>query len=118
MIALDEPADEPLTEDEIDEALIEYSKPYAKCTLIDFRAVKGKVLRLVRLEQFTRREAIDTLRRKYVKLLAEYLRIEGTTYAGWIEHGPAQEWEEVLEAARDEAVWDRLVERGLAELRP
>lgn len=39
-----------------------------------------------------------------------YLRIKDTTYEAWLEHGPKGELDEVLEAARHDHVWDRLVE--------
>lgn len=55
--------------------------------------------------------AVKKLRTKYEKLTNAYLRAEGTTYAMWLELGPKAEWEEVLAATRDEAVWDRLLER-------
>jgi hypothetical protein len=121
MIALqDPPADRPrgLTEDELDALLLVHSRPFARAALIDFRAAKAKALGGVQRDQLTKRETLEVLRRRYNKLLAEYLRIHETTYAGWLEHGPTQEWEEVLAAAKDDAVWDRLVERGLAELCP
>jgi hypothetical protein len=103
--------------DQQESALLEYSKPFAHAALIDYRALKAKVLRLVQREQLDKRRAMDKLRRKYEKLRAEYLRITGTTYSAWREFGPTAEWDECVEAARHEAVWDRLVDRGLAELR-
>jgi hypothetical protein len=120
MIALDDPPAAPdgMTEDDLDALLLKHSRPFARAALIDFRAAKAKALGGVQREQLTKREALEVLRRRYNKLLAEYLRIHETTYACWLEHGPSQEWEEVIQAARDDAVWDRLVERGLAELQP
>jgi len=103
--------------DQRDRAIAEHSKPFARAALLDFRAAKKRQLDLVRGEQRTKRQAMDSLRTKYEKLRAEYLRIQGTTYQAWLEHGPTQEWEECLGAAADDAVWDRLVERGLVELR-
>lgn len=102
--------------DQRDKALADHSRPFAKAALLDFRAVKGKQLELLRHEKRTKRQALDSMRKAYEKLCAEYLRIEGTTYSGWTDFGPAREWDEVVAAACDEAVWDRLVERGLAEL--
>jgi hypothetical protein len=102
--------------DQRDQALTEYSRPIAKAALLDFRAAKAQQLEHVKVERRTKRQALDTLRRKYERLRAEYLRIEGTTYAAWTAFGPADEWEECVAAAHDDAVWDRLVERGLVEL--
>jgi hypothetical protein len=103
--------------DQRDAALLAHSRPFATAAFHDFRALKAKVLKLVKGEQINKRQALDKLRRKYEKLRAEYLRIEGTTYSAWLEIGPTAEWDECIAAAKDDAVWDRLVERGLAELR-
>ena len=102
--------------DQQDKALADFSRPFAKAALIDFRATKAKQLKLVGLERTTKRKAMDSMRRQYEKLRAAYLRTAGTTYQAWCELGPHAEWEEVLAAAGDDAVWDRLVERGVVEL--
>lgn len=86
------------------------SRKYAKVALDAFRALKRKLLEDHAKELKTKRQVLDGLRRKYDALLAVYLRTPCTTYDGWIEHGPKAEWEEVLAATHDEAVWDRLVE--------
>jgi hypothetical protein len=99
-----------------DKALNEYSRPFAEGAKLDFRAVKAKQLDAVRLERHTKRQAMDAMRRQYEKLRAKYLGITGTTYQAWLDFGPAAEWDECIAASRDDAVWDRLVERGLAEL--
>lgn len=80
-----------------------------------FRKVKAKQLALVGAEQKTKREAIDFLRRHFLKLCAFYLRIPGTTYVCWLEHGAQSDWDEVVAAAADDAVWDRLVDRCTRE---
>ncbi len=102
--------------DKRDQAANDYSRPFAQAALLDFRAVKAKQLEHIRLERRTVRQVMDSMRRSYEKLRAEYLRIAGTTYQAWLDAGPAAEWEECLQARKDEAVWDRLVERGVVEL--
>ena len=66
----------------------------------------------------TRRQILDSMRRKYEALRAVYLRVTGTTYEGWSKYGPQPEWDEVIAAAADDAVWDRLVERCTREIVP
>lgn len=87
----------------------------ARTALAEFRATKGSQLKLVASEQRTQRQAMESMRRRYEALRAVFLRLTGTTYRMWTEHGPQHEWEECVEAARDPALWDRLVERGLAQ---
>lgn len=88
----------------------EYSKRRAEPFTRLFVKVKAEQLAAVRLEKRTRRQALDTMQKKYVALRAEYLKIIGTTYQGWLDHGPAKHWDEITFALRDDAVWDRLVE--------
>ena len=76
-----------------------------------FISTKLAQLLAVGREQRTQREAIAAMRRKYVRLLADFLRVDGSTYGIWLELGPKPEWDEVLAAAEDPAVWDRLVEK-------
>lgn len=106
-------------DDEVDEEIDEHarSRPFCKAALFDFRDAKGKVLAAVTTERYTKRLAMETLRRRYIRILTEYLRVPGTTYSAWLELGPAAEWDECLSAAIDDAVWNRLCERGLADLR-
>lgn len=86
------------------------SKKHGAIALAAFRALKAKELKAVALEKSTRRQLLDTFRRKYEALRKVYLKTPCTTYDGWSKHGPAAEWEEVLAATRDDAIWDRLVE--------
>ena len=102
-----------LAVDRVAQDLAAYSRPFAEGARAEFRAVKAEQLKAVQLERRTRRQALDTMQRKFAKLRAAYLRITGTTYQTWIDAGPHEEWKEVLEAVKDEAVWDRLVERGV-----
>ena len=67
-------------------------------------------LKAVALERRSQKAVLALLRRRYDRLLAEYLRIDGATYALWLERGPKAELDELLSAAEDPAVWDRLVE--------
>lgn len=76
-----------------------------------FAAHKRSLLRAVAQERKTPSEVLDSLERLYTKLCTAYLRTDGTTYGDWLEHGPRAELDEVREALRDDAVWDRLVER-------
>lgn len=76
-----------------------------------FRLVRAAQLRAVSKETRTVRQALDAMRRSYEKLRVAYPRVPGTTYQGWLDHGPHAEWEELLAAREDEAVWDRLVDR-------
>lgn len=76
----------------------------------EFRGTKRVLLRDVGREKKTQRQVVRMLRVRYDKLLANYLRIKDTTYEAWIEHGPKAELDELIEAARDPDVWDRLVE--------
>lgn len=100
--------------DQRDQATAAFSRPFAETARREFRTTKARELKAVRLEQRTQRQALDTLRRRYESLRAVYLRITGTTYQAWTELGPHEEWEECLAAVKDEAVWDRLVERGIS----
>lgn len=75
-----------------------------------FVTAKLRQLELVRSEKATQRQAMKALRRLYDKLLAAYLRGEGTTYATWLDEGPKPDWDELVHAAEDPAVWDRLLE--------
>ena len=77
----------------------------------EFIALRNELLGQLAREQNTKRQVIDALRRKHEKLRAVYLRIAGTTYQGWLDYGTQPYWDEVVAAARDDAVWDRLVER-------
>lgn len=83
-----------------------------------FLAVRAKQLAAHSGELKTKRQVLDAMRRSYEKLLAQYLRVEGTTYAGWSKHGAQPDWDEVVAAAADDAVWDRLVERVVEEAKP
>lgn len=80
-----------------------------------FRSFKATTLADVARERLNKRKALDKMRRKFESLQAEYLRIPATTYDGWLKFGPKDEWDEVVHAAWDDAVWDRLVERGVVE---
>lgn len=75
-----------------------------------FVALKRTHLRRVAAEMSTREIAVRTLRRRYDLMTSAFLRVPGTTYADWLEHGPKAELDELLAAASDPAVWDRLVE--------
>lgn len=97
-----------------DEALDSFSVPHAKAANAEFRRIKDDQLAAVRAEKCSKRHALDAMRRKYERLRAAYLRVTGTTYSVWLSHGPQAEWDEVTSAALDDAVWDRLVERGVA----
>lgn len=99
-----------------DAMLDETSRKYAIEARVAFREVEAAQLAAVAKELRTRRQALDSMRRSYEKLRAEYLRVPATTYDGWLEHGPHADWEEVLAATKDDAVWDRLVERGAPEV--
>lgn len=81
-----------------------------------FAAYKRSQLRAVAEERKTPAQAITSLERLYNRLTSAYLGADGTTYADWLEHGPRAELEEVREARRDDAVWDRLVDRAVAEV--
>lgn len=76
-----------------------------------FIRARDRQLRLVRGERTTKMQAIHVCRRVFDRLSGHYHRIAGTTYAGWLAWGPKAEWDELLEAAADDALWDRLVER-------
>lgn len=80
-----------------------------------FLALRAELFGELAGERKTKRQVIDSLRRKYEALRAAYLRINGTTYEGWRKHGPQDHWDEVIAAAADDAVWDRLVERCVRE---
>jgi hypothetical protein len=97
--------------DQRDAMLDTLSRQHAAPAKREFIALRDRQLVAHAGEQKTKRQVLDALRRKHESLRAAYLRITGTTYAGWLEHGPHAEWEEVLAAAADDATWDRLVER-------
>jgi hypothetical protein len=82
----------------------------AKDSRLMFATAKKGQLALVRTEQRTQRQVMKALRKLYDKLLAAYLRGEGTTYAAWLVDGPKADWDELVHAAEEPAVWDRLVE--------
>lgn len=107
-MALEDPTDTPYQRQRT-AAFNAESKKHAQAALEQFRAAKGRALKLVAGEQTTKRKAIDSLRRIYDKLSAGYLRTPMTTYAVWCEL-VKPEWDEVCAAACDDAVWDRLVE--------
>lgn len=86
------------------------SRRHAEVALQAFRANKRRAFKLVAGELWSKRQAVDALRRVYLKLQKEYLRIPRTTYAGWCDCGPQREWHEVLGASDVDAVWDRLVD--------
>lgn len=90
--------------------LDEVSRKHAGPAKREFLTHRAKLFALHLGERKTKRQVIDSLRTKYESLRAAYLRIPGTTYDGWREHGPQADWDEVV-AAGDDAVWDRLVER-------
>lgn len=77
----------------------------------DFSTTKGLLLRDVGKERITQRDVLLRLRNRYDRMLRAYLREQGTTYEAWCDHGPKGELDEVLAAARDAAVWDRLVDK-------
>jgi hypothetical protein len=80
----------------------------------EFVLVRGRELAALAGERKTKRQVLGTMRKKYEALRAEFLRITGTTYGDWIEHGPHAEWDEIIAAAADDGVWDRLTERCVA----
>ena len=84
------------------------SAQYSRTEFIDTKRV---LLRDVGRDRITQRDVLLRLRRRYDQLLQRFLREPGTTYAVWLEHGPKDELDEVLAAARDAAVWDRLVDK-------
>jgi hypothetical protein len=77
----------------------------------DWLKVRARLFRQHAGELKTKRQVLDSLRRSYETLRAKYLKVTGTTYDGWKQHGPQPEWDEVVAAAHDDAVWDRLVLR-------
>lgn len=91
------------------------SRQHAQPAQRTFLALRAELFTELAGERRTKRQAIDSLRRKYEALRAAYLRIAGTTYEGWRQHGPQDHWDEVIAAAADDAVWDRLVERCVCE---
>jgi hypothetical protein len=91
------------------------SKKHAEPAKRAWIALRDALFADLATEQRTKRQVLDSLRRKYEALRAAYLRITGATYDGWGKHGPQPEWDEVIAAAHDDAVWDRLVERCLRE---
>jgi hypothetical protein len=86
------------------------SRKHAEAYRKRFVAQRDLALRMVRDEIKTQRQVLDSLRRGYERLRAEYLRIPCTREQEWQDVGPAPIWNELLEAARVPAVWDRLVD--------
>ncbi len=83
---------------------------HAELALTAFREAKGRALKLVAEERMSRREALKSMRRLYEKLSDAYLRAsKETTYAMWCEL-VKPEWDELLAAASDDALWDYLVD--------
>ena len=80
----------------------------------EFLALRARMLAAVAGDLKTKREAFATLRRKYQAQLEVYLRVPGTTYGDWLQHGPFPYYDEVVAAVEVDAVWDRLVERCAA----
>jgi hypothetical protein len=76
-----------------------------------FVKTKRRLLRDVALERKSPRDVERLLERLYARQSRAFLATKGTTYGEWLEHGPQPELEEVRQARRDDAVWDRLVER-------
>ena len=85
-------------------------KPLAASARAAFIRARNGQLRLVRAERRTMRQVLATMQRKYERLVHAYLRAEGTTYEVWLTVGPKRELDELVAAALDPAVWDRLVE--------
>lgn len=85
----------------------------AKIARTAFSVRKEKALRKVGGEQLAPSDALSALEKLYAKQTAEFLRKRGTTYRAWLEHGPRGEIEELREARRDDALWDRLVDRAM-----
>lgn len=81
-----------------------------------FVKTKRRLLRAVAAERKTPREVEALLERLYARQERAFLAAKGTTYRQWLEHGPRAELEEVREARRDDAVWDRLVDRHATHL--
>ena len=86
------------------------------CTLAEsyrlrFAKRKASLLRAVACELKTPAQAMSVLERLYARQTREYLRASGTTYGAWLERGPRGELEELREARRHDAVWDRIVDR-------
>jgi hypothetical protein len=96
---------EPNTEPQLSSAQLAYDAKRA------FVLVRGKQLAAHAGERTTRRQTVEAIRRQYTKICDAYLRTSGTTYADWLAYGPKAEWDEILAAADDDAVWDRLVDR-------
>jgi hypothetical protein len=83
----------------------------AKACAAEYRATKTALLRDVAREKKTKADVVKLLRKRYDYALKRFLHADGTTYGEWLEHGPKNDLDEVLEAQRDEAVWDRLVDK-------
>lgn len=77
----------------------------------DFKDAKRRMFRLLLAEQRTKRQVLASLERTHGYLRATFLRGQGTTYQAWCDLGPKALYDEVVAAAEDDAVWDRLVER-------
>jgi hypothetical protein len=91
------------------------AKVLAEAHRREYVVLKKKLLKDVLLERRTMNDVVGTLRRRYERSMTVYLRTEGTTYAAWTEHGAKVEWDEVLEATRDPAVWLRNLRPTLPE---
>jgi hypothetical protein len=86
------------------------SRAAAQYACSAFVAIKRRTLKRVAGEQLTKREAIEKLRRTFLSAQSRFLRLEGSIYSDWLETAQL-EWDEVLAAAADDAIWDRLVDR-------
>lgn len=96
---------------DVDVVELDTSLPHAKAALDKFRAAKLRALTAVAEERVTKRGALKSLRSVYDRLLEDYLRADrSTTYQGWLDHGPKGEWDELVAALSDDAIWDRLVD--------
>lgn len=93
----------------------QFSMTHAKAARAEYCKLKDKLLLWVGLERRTVADAIESLQLKHDKLCAAYLRIPGTTYAVWLSHGPRADQDELLCAAQDPALMDRLVDRRVAQ---
>lgn len=74
-------------------------------------ALRDRLLRQHAGELKTKGQVVKALKLSYDKLLTGHLRGQRATYKSWIELGPKPELDELVAAAEDLAVWDRLVDR-------